>query len=578
MAVIFLRNGTQKLDTSETLDNYRVFDITLPFFPLSLPFFDFTLSGFIFIFPNLTSLYQDSQLNPTDMRYDSSPVRHRLPLIFPLFLLVLAAMIPDQSSAQDFEEWLRREQQQYEDFRAEQNRAFADMLRRQWNPMQSSEPETLLEEDKPVEMPVAEPEAEPETAPVDRQPDRPRDIRPPGPPGTPSPPPAPIQRPEERREPAPIRPPSVDPSLSTARVSFFGLNLDVPYDPRLSDIHVDGKFNAEAITSVWEKMSGTEIESSVDFYKEIQRQSNINDWGLARLMFTTGETIYRGDRNLARLYTWFMLIQSGYKARTGFNDNGVLLMLAAESHIFGTPFFRFDDVPFFMAHFDKIPPEPQRIFTYQSDFPGELVPLSLQIRAIPGFTPQKTKRDLSFQFQGETIRVQVEIDRNLIAFYEFFPQTELEIYFNAPVTYSTASGLKNALSEHVKGRSEREAVHLLLRFVQTAFGYKIDPDNFGREKPLFPEETLFYDYSDCEDRAILFSFLVRELLGMEVVGLRYPGHIAAAVKFSQPFPGDSVTHRGNTYHVCDPTYINAGPGMAMDQFKNTIPKIITINR
>ena len=140
MAVIFLRNGTQKLDTSETLDNYRVFDITLPFFPLSLPFFDFTLSGFIFIFPNLTSLYQDSQLNPTDMRYDSSPVRHRLPLIFPLFLLVLAAMIPDQSSAQDFEEWLRREQQQYEDFRAEQNRAFADMLRRQWNPMQSSEP------------------------------------------------------------------------------------------------------------------------------------------------------------------------------------------------------------------------------------------------------------------------------------------------------------------------------------------------------------------------------------------------------------------------------------------------------
>lgn len=515
------------------------------------------------------------------MRNNSSPGRLRYPLIISLVFLVMASIMPNLSSAQDFEEWLRRERQQYEDFRAEQNRAFADMLRRQWNPMQSNEPESLLDEDKPVEMPVAEPDTEPEVPPVDRQPERPRDIRPPGPPdppGPPSPPPAPVQRPDERRETAPIRPPVVDPSLSTARVPFFGLNLNVPYDPGLSNIPVNGKFNADAITSVWEKMSDTEIETSVDFYKEIQKQSQINDWGLARLMFSTGETIYRGDRNLARLYTWFMLIQSGYKARVGFNDNGVVLMLAAESHIFGTPFLRFDDVPFFMAHFDKIPPEPQRVFTYQSDFPGDLIPLSLQIPAVPGFTPQKTRRDLSFQFQGETIRVQVEVDRNLISFYEFFPQTELEIYFNAPVTHSTAAGLKAALSEHVKGRSEREAVHLLLRFVQTAFGYKIDPDNFGREKPLFPEETLFYDYSDCEDRAILFSFLVRELLGMDVVGVRYPGHIAAAVKFSQPFTGDTVTHRGNTYHVCDPTYINAGPGMAMDQFKNTIPKIITINR
>lgn len=31
----------------------------------------------------------------------------------------------------------------------------------------------------------------------------------------------------------------------------------------------------------------------------------------------------------------------------------------------------------------------------------------------------------------------------------------------------------------------------------------------GREKALFPEESLFYNYSDGEDRSILFADLVR---------------------------------------------------------------------
>jgi len=281
---------------------------------------------------------------------------------------------------------------------------------------------------------------------------------------------------------------------------------------------------------------------------------------------------------MARLYTWFMLIQNGYQARVGFDDDGVILMFASYTHIFGTPFFRFENVPFFIAYFDKASANPQRVFTYSSDFPGDLSPLSLLVPATPIFTPSYTRRDLSFTFKDEEIHLQVPVNKHLVAFYEFFPQTELDVYFNAPVSVSTASGLITALSRHIDGRSEYEAIHLLLRFVQTAFGYKIDPDHFGREKPLFPEETLFYDYSDCEDRAILFSFLVRELTGLNVVGLRYPGHIATAVRFNEHISGDVVDVDGDTYHVCDPTYVNAGPGMAMSRFQNTVPKIIPVNR
>jgi hypothetical protein len=124
--------------------------------------------------------------------------------------------------------------------------------------------------------------------------------------------------------------------------------------------------------------------------------------------------------------------------------------------------------------------------------------------------------------------------------------------------------------------SEIEAVNLLLRFVQTAFKYKTDAGQFGFENYLFLEETLYYPYSDCEDRSVLFAWLVRSLLGLQVVGLNYPGHIATAVKFSDATKGDTVTFNHVKYVVSDPTYINATAGMTMPEFKHKTPEVIQI--
>jgi hypothetical protein len=121
-------------------------------------------------------------------------------------------------------------------------------------------------------------------------------------------------------------------------------------------------------------------------------------------------------------------------------------------------------------------------------------------------------------------------------------------------------------------------VNFLLRFVQTAFEYKTDEEQFGREKPFFPDETIYYPYSDCEDRAILFSYLVRSLLHLDVVGLYYPNHIATAVRFSKKNDGDAIEYQGKLLTICDPTYMNADIGMCMPQFKNVQPKVIAFHQ
>jgi len=109
-------------------------------------------------------------------------------------------------------------------------------------------------------------------------------------------------------------------------------------------------------------------------------------------------------------------------------------------------------------------------------------------------------------------------------------------------------------------------VRLLLHFVQTALPYATDQEQFGEEDYLYPDETLFYPASDCEDRSALLAALVRLLVGLPVVGLDYPGHIALAVALPQEVPGDRFTWREVVYTVCDPTYIGAALGQTMPRY------------
>ena len=116
----------------------------------------------------------------------------------------------------------------------------------------------------------------------------------------------------------------------------------------------------------------------------------------------------------------------------------------------------------------------------------------------------------------------------------------------------------------------------MLHFVQTAFEYKLDDEVWGGDRPFFADETLYYPYCDCEDRSILFSRMVRDLLGLDVVLVYYPGHLAAAVGFNEEVKGDYIVVRGRKFVICDPTYIPAPVGKTMPGMDNSVAKAIIL--
>ena len=156
------------------------------------------------------------------------------------------------------------------------------------------------------------------------------------------------------------------------------------------------------------------------------------------------------------------------------------------------------------------------------------------------------------------------------------PLTDFPIFFNSGLSKETSLSIDRELRPYLKNKTEVEAVQFLLSMVQESFEYKTDGEQFGHEKYFFTEDILYYPYSDCEDRSIFFSHLVKHLLGLEVVGLNYPNHVATAVKFNSTIPGDALSIDNFNYIICDPTYIGSDVGMTMPQFKNISPVVIRV--
>ena len=269
----------------------------------------------------------------------------------------------------------------------------------------------------------------------------------------------------------------------------------------------------------------------------------------------------------------YILTQSGYKVRIARTDDRLVLLLPSEDDIYEMPFLTVDGHRYYVAD----PTVRQQSFhVFDREFPKERF-FSLQITTEPllAIRPSEPRRFASERYPD--VSAIVKTNRNLIDFYDEYPRIGWDLYSRCSLSAWAKEQLYPVLRRCIAGKSKSEAANMLIDFVQTAFEYKTDEEQFGYERPLFADETLYYPYSDCEDRAIFYSILVRDLLGLDVVLLHYPNHLATAVSFGEEIAGDYLMLDDRKYLVCDPTYIGAHIGNAMPQFKQTAAKVIRIH-
>lgn len=482
------------------------------------------------------------------------------------FLIFLSTLVAASSFAQTdelhrrYDEFKRQAGTEYADFRQRANREYATYMRQAWQEYNISPalPRPKDEKVPPITMPEKD-----KARPVKEHPVTIEDIIVP-----PAPLPHPVPVAPVREQPQPTAP--------KATFRFFGTGCKVRFDNSVK-FSLSGR-DEKALSAAWNRLSGKTYDNTVLDCLELRKQMQLCDWAYLNLLDSMSQACL-GKTDEATLFMAFIYCQSGYKMRLGRTPERLVLLYASAHSIYDRPFFSIGSDKFYpFGH------SPQRLSVCSATFPKEQ-PLSLLLPRQPRLAQTQTnERQLHSQRYPE-VRATVRTNENLIRFYETYPSSETDgncmtrwaAYANTPLEEEARETLYPALLKNIAGLTAKEAAERLLNFVQTAFVYEYDDKVWGGDRAFFAEETLYYPYCDCEDRSILFSRLIRDLLRLDVLLVYYPGHLATAVHFPDSTAGDYVTVDGRRFTICDPTYIGAPVGRTMPGMENRTAKVIQLN-
>jgi hypothetical protein len=325
-----------------------------------------------------------------------------------------------------------------------------------------------------------------------------------------------------------------------------------------SSIPSPSELSKTSVAGFYEALESSNYNPLVNRLLEYKNKQGLNDWIYYQLVRKTAQQISPKADNYRRytLYKWFLMAKSGYDARLGMANERLIFYIRNDENI--------NDIPFFTEEGRKYMCLNVHDYGYPDLSKEPMIPLginvagaknsfSYKVTRMPDFRPETyTQKDISFQYGAKSYHFQIKLNKAVEGIFANYPGVDFETYFNIPLSKETYGSLIPLLRKNVARMSQKKGVDYLMRFTRYAFLYEDDDENFGREKRLSPEQTLLSAYSDCDDRAALFFYLVREIYDLPMIALMYPTHISMAVQFDKP-TGQAIVYNGARYSVCEAT-------------------------
>lgn len=361
-----------------------------------------------------------------------------------------------------------------------------------------------------------------------------------------------------------------DPCFETI---FYGTKFSFR-TPDLSNYQLKRK-NPNGFADAWRLLNNINTNNLIIDCLAQREEKALCDWAYLKLVQLISSELFPENSTSATLLAGFIMLQSGYRVRFATDgQNRLHLLYSPTGIVYNVPSIYIDGFTYYLAtEYDR------NDLNYKvCDFmyPGEKQ-LSFEISRtmLLDYEPSETRNVTVYSHPD--IKISVTTNRNLIDFYDTYPAATIDknsytlwaIYANTPVSDELRRDLYPTIKEAIQGKSQEEAANLLIHLAES-FPYGYDSEIWGRDRAFFMDESWFYPLSDCEDHAINFTRLIRDILGLEAVLVYYPGHLASAVAFTDPnVEGDYVMHRGKKFIICDPTIFYANVGTTMMGFDNS---------
>lgn len=353
------------------------------------------------------------------------------------------------------------------------------------------------------------------------------------------------------------------PCLSQGRQSvlqfdFYGDTMTIP-DDSWTHASFGNNLTETAIDSFYHDVIKGNYKPVVSMLLAYKDQKHLNDWFFYQLIRKTAQQISPKADNYERytLYKWFLLAKCGYDANLSIRGKELLFYVKSSDNIYDIPYYTKDNNQYVCLNYHDygktdldtdnetqavriVIPEAKKAFSYR-------------VTQMPEFTASDyAEKRIQFQYGNKSYHFEVKVNPEVQNIFANYPVVDYEAYFNIPLSNETYNSLLPKLREAVAGMKQKKGVDYLMRFTRNAFLFENDQEHFGKEKRLSPEQTLLYNYSDCDDRAALFFYLVKEIYNVPMIVIAYPTHVTVAVKFDKP-TGKFIRYKDSEYSVCEPT-------------------------
>ncbi len=464
-----------------------------------------------------------------------------------------------------FKQVKQNAEENFEKIRRQANEEFANRLLQSW------EPTKLRPIDKPPVNPTPPPVIMDETAP--------------------SPLPRPItiqdviENPTPSPKPQPVAPIVEVPDviqIPTIEIILYGTVFKFR-QPDFKTFKVSGN-KREDFARGWKQLSAKSTNNLIRDCLNHRKDKQLCDWAYLRLLQEVAKKITKGDNNSVILLTGFLFAQSGYKMRFAIDERKQLhLFFSPTGIVYNNSLLIIDGDRYYSL--DNGVPIQGGLEICKFSFPGEN-PLSFEIPEVMNleFKPSPERRVVAHNHPE--VVCEVVVNENLIEFYNTYPEATISddpltlwaINANTPASPEIRNSLYPTLRRAVEGKTDLEGVNILLHLAQS-FKYGYDEEIWGRDRAFFMDESWYYPYSDCEDHAINFARMVRDIMNLDVALVSYPDHLAAAVAFTDPeVNGDYFNFEGKKYIICDPTIFYSNVGRTMRGMNNAQAVLIPLRK
>lgn len=366
------------------------------------------------------------------------------------------------------------------------------------------------------------------------------------------------------------------PELTRINVSVFGTMCAVAINDakKIKLENIDEKSVAKA----W-----GQLDSNSQAYEQIisdccalKEDMHLNGWAMLNLCKAIADNIQGEDTNESAVVLAYLMNQFSYDVHLCKANNTKLLPIYASNvELFFIPRYKLGGKIYNVLC--KEESLKKVVFYEKVKYLADVEPIGFDHAAYINFdSKQENTKQFTSKFNGR-MTVNVGVNQSLMDYYESVPLiNDWSFYARQPMSPSVKAQVIPSLKRAIAGKPERDAANDIIHFVQSAFKYEVDEKQFGRERTFFKEELFYHPYSDCEDRAILFSDLIRQLLGLDAVLLHYENHLATAVKFNTSFSGHYLEIDRQKYMICDPTCQYSEVGYCPKEFRGEKPEVYWI--